>query len=169
METGKTAWWLVLCTFSVEHTKPRLIDTRTDIPGMVAGLRGLTSLILQNKNNQAVVRLSIGFWCIVSAGLIVFLVLGFIACCQTRPETDTAKPNDDASITSTTKVKVKGVVTMALSGLSICCVLCIILAALYGDLALGFLSKNLVGLPSGDNAALFWSYFVAKRFSMFSL
>jgi hypothetical protein len=44
----------------------------------------------------------------------------------------------------------------------------IILAAPYGDWALGTMSDNLLGVPSGDSSALYWSYFILKRFTMLS-
>ncbi|KIJ57272.1 hypothetical protein M422DRAFT_149965 [Sphaerobolus stellatus SS14] len=146
LESEKAAWWIVLY-----------------IPGVIAGMTGITSLIYQNKSNQAVLRLTIGFWCIVSAGLVVFSLLAMDHCCKIRrkPETEEQVSESDSA-----KLKVKGVVQMGLGGLWVCGVLFIILAALYGDLVLGFLSHNLIGLPSGDNAGLFWSYFVAKRLSM---
>jgi hypothetical protein len=42
------------------------------------------------------------------------------------------------------------------------------LAALYGDWALGAMTDNLLGTPSGDSAGLYWSYFILKRLTMFS-
>jgi hypothetical protein len=38
-----------------------------------------------------------------------------------------------------------------------------ILAVFYSDWALGMMTGNIVGLPSGDVAALYWSYFVGKN------
>jgi hypothetical protein len=40
--------------------------------------------------------------------------------------------------------------------------------ALYSDWALGIMVSNLVGAPSGDNQALFWGYWIAKRLAMLS-
>jgi len=45
----------------------------------------------------------------------------------------------------------------------------IILAPLYADWALGAMADNLLGVPSGDSAPLYWSYFVLKRFTMISV
>ena len=44
-----------------------------------------------------------------------------------------------------------------------------ILAVFYSDWALGMMSGNISGLPSGDVAPLYWSYFVGKRLPMLSL
>jgi hypothetical protein len=40
------------------------------------------------------------------------------------------------------------------------------LASLYADCMLGAMVGNLVGLPSGDNALVFWLYFASKRLNM---
>ncbi|TFK69632.1 hypothetical protein BDN72DRAFT_840114 [Pluteus cervinus] len=44
----------------------------------------------------------------------------------------------------------------------------IVLSALYCDWALGIMTGNLAGLPSKDNSALYWTYFLFKRLTMFS-
>jgi hypothetical protein len=44
----------------------------------------------------------------------------------------------------------------------------VLLVAGYGDWALGVMSNNLLGVPSGDSSALYWSYFILKRLTMFS-
>ncbi|TFK68119.1 hypothetical protein BDN72DRAFT_960505 [Pluteus cervinus] len=38
----------------------------------------------------------------------------------------------------------------------------------YADWMLGVLVGNLAGLPTKDNAAFYWTYFIAKRLTMFS-
>ena len=43
-----------------------------------------------------------------------------------------------------------------------------ILAVFYSDWALGIMTGNISGLPSGDVAALYWPYFVGKRLPMLS-
>ena len=43
------------------------------------------------------------------------------------------------------------------------------MSALYSDWTLGVMAGNLLGVPSGDIAVLFWSYFALKRFTMLSL
>ncbi|TEB26885.1 hypothetical protein FA13DRAFT_1737095 [Coprinellus micaceus] len=44
-----------------------------------------------------------------------------------------------------------------------------ILAVFYSDWALGMLTDNIPGLPSGDASALYWTYWISKRLPMFSL
>jgi hypothetical protein len=44
----------------------------------------------------------------------------------------------------------------------------VLLFPFFADLALGIMAHNLVGTPSGDNVALFWSYILVKRLSMIS-
>ncbi|KAF8647311.1 hypothetical protein AX16_006773 [Volvariella volvacea WC 439] len=47
---------------------------------------------------------------------------------------------------------------------------CFILgSALYSDWALGIMSENLVGFPSGDMPSLYYGYLAIERFSMFSI
>ncbi|PQE28378.1 hypothetical protein CJF30_00008086 [Rutstroemia sp. NJR-2017a BBW] len=43
-----------------------------------------------------------------------------------------------------------------------------IFGALYSDFALGSISSNMVGVPSGDTSWLFWGYFAFKRLPMLS-
>ncbi|KAF2250208.1 hypothetical protein BU26DRAFT_455735 [Trematosphaeria pertusa] len=42
-------------------------------------------------------------------------------------------------------------------------------SALYSDLVLGAIAGNMLGLPSGDFAVLYWAWFIAKRFTLLSL
>lgn len=42
-------------------------------------------------------------------------------------------------------------------------------SALYGDLVLGIIAGNILGIPTGDVAPLYWIWFVAKRVPMLSL
>ena len=44
-----------------------------------------------------------------------------------------------------------------------------ILAVFYSDWALGVMTGNISGLPSGDVAPLYWSYFVGKRLPILNL
>lgn len=41
-------------------------------------------------------------------------------------------------------------------------------SALYGDLVLGAIAENLLGLPSADFAPLYWVWFIAKRLPLLS-
>jgi hypothetical protein len=42
-------------------------------------------------------------------------------------------------------------------------------SALYGDLVLGIIAGNILGVPTGDITPLYWIWFVAKRFPLLSL
>lgn len=44
----------------------------------------------------------------------------------------------------------------------------VVLSALYSDWALGLMTGKIAGLPSGDSSAFYWTYWFAKRLSMFS-
>jgi hypothetical protein len=44
-----------------------------------------------------------------------------------------------------------------------------VLAALYSDWAMAFVAENMVGVPSSDNSALYWTYFFAKRIPLLSV
>jgi hypothetical protein len=41
--------------------------------------------------------------------------------------------------------------------------------AFYSDFAIGAIGENMAGVPSGDNAVLFWSFFAIKRLPAFSV
>lgn len=41
-------------------------------------------------------------------------------------------------------------------------------SALYGDLVLGIIADNVLGVPTGDVTPLYWIWFVAKRFPLLS-
>lgn len=43
-----------------------------------------------------------------------------------------------------------------------------VLFAFYSDFAIGAMAGNMAGVPSSDNAVLYWVYFFAKRFPLFS-
>ncbi len=42
-------------------------------------------------------------------------------------------------------------------------------SAIYSDLILGTIANNIIGVPSEDFSALYWSWFLAKRFPLLSL
>jgi hypothetical protein len=44
-----------------------------------------------------------------------------------------------------------------------------ILFALYSDFAIGAIAGNMAGVPSSDNAALYWGYFIIKRLPILSV
>ncbi|TFK75698.1 hypothetical protein BDN72DRAFT_885711 [Pluteus cervinus] len=111
-----------------------------DLPGMFAGMAGLMSLVSQHLHDRRLVILTAVFYSIVGLGICISLIF---ACSSSGFEA-------------------------FLWGLLCSTVVFTILAAFYSDWALGIMTNNLVGLPSGDNSGIFWSYWVAKRLTMFS-
>jgi len=67
-------------------------------------------------------------------------------------------------------IETSSVYTDRSPSLSIALVLCIpwtfVACGFYSDWALGAIQHDLLGRPSGDNKVVFWTYFVAKRFTM---
>lgn len=120
------------------------------IPGMLAGIIGLMSLIHKfGHGHQGITKLTASFYTIVGIGIITYL-LGSIYTLFNL-----------SSLGIIYKIAVGGLIWgLAAFG---------ILAVFYSDWALGMMTGNISGLPSGDVAPLYWSYFVGKRLPMFSL
>ena len=153
----KTAWWILLCMYSA--SSQTLIDKLTypplvDVPGMFAGISGLMSLVVQHLDNVGVRKLTIAFYSIIGIGVLIFLIGMFRGVSRKAKSVD----EEDGE-----KVWYWGI-----GGFGFSFTLFTILAAFYGDWALGMLVHNLVGLPSGDNSGLYWSYWLAKRLTLFS-
>ncbi|KAF9011847.1 hypothetical protein BDQ17DRAFT_792344 [Cyathus striatus] len=143
--TGKAAWWLLLY-----------------IPGMFTGMVGLMSLVVKHIHEGGVRKLTISFYCIVGGGVILLLI-GIWRSITRKPKYTLVNGNRKKVGDDEDTVLVWG-----FGGFAISVFLFTVLAAFYSDWALGMMTDNLIGLPSGDNSALFWSYFVAKRLTMFS-
>lgn len=118
-----------------------------DIPGMVAGMAGLMSLVTKaSKYNTDILRLTIAFYFVVGSTLIVgCLSMIFI---WYRGGGSPFK--------------------VALTGLGVTLTMFIVLSALYSDWCIGMMMGNILGTPSGDKSAFYWSYWAAKRLTMFS-
>jgi len=123
------------------------------IPGMIAGMAGLMSLIIQNRHDSGVMNLTIGFYTVIGFGVIIFGAGLFQKFAQDKSKLDEKEGN---------------VLLWGLGGFAFSSTAFTVLAAFFGDWALGMMTHNLVGLPSGDNSILFWTYFVAKRLTMFT-
>ena len=65
--------------------------------------------------------------------------------------------------------KEKSLFVSFFAGLGLAAMAVLIFGPFYADWMLGVLVGNLAGLPAADNAAFYWTYFVAKRLTMFSL
>ncbi|KAF6751715.1 hypothetical protein DFP72DRAFT_1034123 [Ephemerocybe angulata] len=120
------------------------------IPGMFAGVVGLMALVVKyHKTHGGVLKLTAGFYTVVGAGILV-VAAGLLY--QLRNAQDHA----------TARRIMLGGLTWVVSAFSI-------LAVFYSDWALGMMTDNITGLPSGDASALYWTYWVSKRLPMFSL
>lgn len=120
------------------------------IPGMFAGVVGLMSLVVKDRKRHAgILKLTAGFYVVVGAGILV-TVAGIIFRLRNAENAQTAQK------------LVFGGMIWVVGAFSI-------LAVFYSDWALGMMSDNITGLPSGDASALYWTYWVSKRLPMFSL
>jgi hypothetical protein len=115
------------------------------IPGVVVGFVGLGPLVKQSWHNPAV-----GIITYVLGGMVVVLGIA-VAVVSMFSSTD------------------GGVVMSWCWGLLGCLLGCGFLGVLYSDWILGSIAEDLVGLPSSDNAILYWTYFVAKRLPLLSI
>lgn len=115
---------------------------------MIAGMAGLMNLVVQVGDRiPDVVRLTIAFYLIVGAGLLVGIVAALIICWQGG-----GAPHK-----------------VAATGFASAVVMFIVLGAFYSDWCLGIMLDNLLGTPSSDKSGFYWTYFIAKRLTMFSL
>ncbi|TFK75687.1 hypothetical protein BDN72DRAFT_451227 [Pluteus cervinus] len=117
------------------------------IPGLLAGISGLMSLVVQNWDIVALRKLTIAFYTIVGLGLGI-AILVILNNVRRRDLSD-------------------GMETFW-TGVSASFGIFMVLAALYSDWAIAIMAHNLTGLPSGDNSAFYWTYFFAKRLTMFT-
>lgn len=120
------------------------------IPGMFAGVVGLMALVVKDhRSHPGVLKLTAGFYVVVGAGILV-VVAGMLYRLRSA---------DDAA---TARRLVFGGLIWVVGTFSV-------LAVFYSDWALGIMTDNIGGLPSGDAAALYWTYWISKRLPMFSL
>jgi len=110
------------------------------LPGMIAGFSGLISLVIENWKGHP--KLHIITY--VFGGVLGFCVLLFCL------------------------FMLDGVAEGLAAAVGLGFATFAALAALYGDWALGAMTDNLLGTPSGDSSGLYWSYFILKRLTMFS-
>ena len=117
---------------------------------MFAGIIGLMSLIHKfGHGHPGIPKLTGGFYGIVGVGIITYLL---------------------GTIYTLFLLGSPGIVyRIAVGGLVWGLAAFGILAVFYSDWALGMMTGNISGLPSGDVAPLYWSYFVGKRLPMLSL
>lgn len=123
------------------------------IPGVGVGLAGLFSLVaetIQSNHNVMVITAVFG-----AITLAVTVVVGLVVCCimSGNGSRDTVLGPVLGS-------------SLAACGVALACFG--VLGAFYSDWVLAAIAENMVGTPSGDNSALYWSYFSAKRLPFFS-
>jgi hypothetical protein len=146
-EYTSVLWWLLLY-----------------VPGVVAGLSGLLSLVFKEIGQNAHVKIITEvFGTVICFPAGVMLIVGIIGmcsqCCGSRKE-----EVNNSSMENLGKSTVAiGVMVFLVAGSATS-----VLAALYSDWVLGAIAGNLVGLPSGDVAPLYWGYILAKRLPFFS-
>jgi hypothetical protein len=122
-------------------TKKTILWVILYIPGLTTGFVGLCPLVKENWDNNVVRIVTYVFGGVIIG---VAVTVGTIFFCMRNDE---------------------GFVKAWLWGIA---------AALIGWGCLGAIyraaiAENLVGIPSSDNAILYWTYFVAKRFSLLSI
>ncbi|KAF8647328.1 hypothetical protein AX16_006790 [Volvariella volvacea WC 439] len=119
--------------------------------GMIPGMVGLMSLVKQNWFEYRSLRvLTICFYAFVGLGMAIGLLVSLWFCCSADYDKDDA-------------------LSAPLIGFA-CTLGCFILgSALYSDWALGIMSENLVGFPSGDMPGLYYGYLLAERFPMLAI
>jgi len=130
LKSKRAAWWIVLY-----------------IPGMVAGMVGLMSLVTKVASQSAgLLGLTIAFYSVIGASLVVGVISMMIICWQGG-----GAPGK-----------------VAATGFLVTLTMFIVLSAFYSDWCLGIMLDNLLGTPTSDNSGFYWTYFVAKRLTMFS-
>lgn len=112
------------------------------VPGLITGLVGLFSLVKENWNIHAIRLITYIMWGI-PGGLGVLGVIGVLF-------------EGDESAWVRVAGGILGLVGYGIGGLAV-------FGALYSDWILGAIAGNYAGLPSGDNAWLYWGYFFAKK------
>ncbi|KAF8892900.1 hypothetical protein BD779DRAFT_1669928 [Infundibulicybe gibba] len=159
-KSGKAAWWIVLCLTILFNYYCHESDALFRYPWDARRHSRLMSLVIQNAQGSAVMKLTIGFYCIVGFGVAIF-ALGL--CMNLTKEKKKPDPNSKQSSDDDGELFLWG-----MGGFAFSLTTFTILAAFYCDWALGMMTHNLIGLPSGDHSGFYWTYFFAKRLTMLS-
>ncbi|KAF8647317.1 hypothetical protein AX16_006779 [Volvariella volvacea WC 439] len=117
--------------------------------GMIPGMVGLMNLVRNHWDSSITLKLlTLVFYALVLIGVVTGLwIAGWLCCCC-------------CCIFSGTSLGY---------GLLVSVFSFIIGSALYSDWALGVMSGNLLGIPSGDATKLYWAYWAVERLPMLSL
>ncbi|TFK68121.1 hypothetical protein BDN72DRAFT_911884, partial [Pluteus cervinus] len=108
--------------------------------GAFAGMAGIMSLAIPQMHNHKVLGLTIGFCGFMGFNFVISLVIVI--------------------------AEGEGPFTTLFAFLGVAVPVFSIVGPLYADWMLGVLVGNLAGLPTKDNAAFYWTYFIAKRLTM---
>jgi hypothetical protein len=111
----------------------------------VVGLVGLISLVVENFWIPGVWKITTVFGSLILGTGLAFLALWWIG--------DASEEKEGVRRHRHSKALLLG---LGFSSLGVVPTLMLILAAFYSDWVLGALARNLVGVPSGDNAYLYW-------------
>jgi hypothetical protein len=146
-EYTKVLWWLLLY-----------------VPGVVAGLSGLLSLVFKEIGHNAHVKIITEvFGAVVAFPALLMLIFGIIGMCSQGGGGRKMEANNSSTESLGKNTVVIGLMVFLVAGSATS-----VLAALYSDWILGAIAGNLVGLPSGDVKLLYWGYIVAKRLPFLS-
>ncbi|KAK3316894.1 hypothetical protein B0H66DRAFT_562362 [Apodospora peruviana] len=118
--------------------------------GAVVGFVGVVNVVRKNIGENQQLRIVTG----VFGGVVLFIVLvvALLVCCASSGSGFVGRFG----------------ITLFFGGLVGVFVLTV-LFAFYTDWVLAALAGDIVGRPSKDNAAFYWTYFAAKRLPMFSM
>ncbi len=123
--------------------------------GVITGMVGLGSLVVQNWNIKHVNTITAVFaGCI---GGVMVMIAGITFLWKMSDKKETSNRVGGIILQSGLATFMAGMVIIGL------------LAAFYSDWILGVMTHNLVGAPSSDNEMLYWLYFAAKRLPLLSL
>ncbi|KAH8682767.1 hypothetical protein BGZ60DRAFT_398709 [Tricladium varicosporioides] len=141
---ARILWWLLLY-----------------VPGVIAGLVGLLSLVSQEiKHNRQVLYITIAFGSVIFIAIVLMLIVALCIFRDLRDtstkEEETGKKNGKKDVALFFGMSGFAIFAAGFSGMAV-------LGAFYSDWILGAFAENLKGVPSSDNAPLYWSYFIAKR------
>jgi hypothetical protein len=121
------------------------------VPGLGCGMVGLVSLVREFwKSNPAVRTITYAFGGSLGGLALITVGIGLIIGCRRR-----SKALID-HIPRLLAFGLGGLLAIAATGATV-------LGAFYSDWILGAIAGDLTGVPSGDNAILYWSYFAIKR------
>lgn len=108
--------------------------------GVVVGMTGLMSIVWQTRHDLQIVQVTAAFG---SVTLFIMLVCSCVCCCSFLSAKHTSR----------------NVLAVFFTFVLVC--------SLYSDWILGVIAGSLIGVPSGDNSVLYWTYFAAKRLPLF--